>query len=169
MTQLTHILQLNRDAVAGFLERAVAIPADRWTTPRAPGKWSPAQVVEHVTKSYEGHRKMVQGLIPTTKAPRLKQWVARTVFLPWMFKLGDFPGKRALKSPPFILPSDVPAPAAELLPRLEAAVNGLEDDLKKAEAEGRTVMHSFFGPLSPADALHFVAIHTNHHWAQVVV
>jgi uncharacterized damage-inducible protein DinB len=166
MPTLESILPLNRQAVAAILERARAIPADKWTVPRAPGKWSPAQVIEHVTKSYEGHRQMAQGAELPAAAPWLMQWAARTFFLPRMFKLGDFPGKSQLKSPPFILPSDVPAPASELLPRLEAAASGLEQDL--ARAGDRKVKHPFFGPLTAGEMLNFVVVHTNHHRPQVV-
>ncbi len=168
MSTLDSIITLNHEAVAGVLERARAIPPEKWTVPRAPGKWSPGQVVEHVLKSYEGHRRMAQGLLPVSSAPRWQQWLARSFFLPGFFKKGDFTQK-GLKSPSFILPSGVPPSAEELLARLEAAATGLEQDLVAAEAEGKEeIIHPFFGAISPAYLLQFVAIHTRHHAPQIV-
>lgn len=165
MTELDQMIDQHREITAAILARARAIPADRWTVPRAPGKWSPAQVVEHITKSYEGHRKLTQGVV--TGKSGIKEWVARTFFLPRLFKAGDFT-QDGLKSPKFIVPNDVPASASELLPRLEAAAAGLETDLRAAAAKGQAkVTHTFFGPLSLADMLHFVVIHTRHHERQI--
>lgn len=168
MTDLPTTIAADREVLSSLLERARAIPAGRWTTPRAPGKWSPAQVVEHVTLSYEGHRKMVQGGIPQSGNPRITQWLARTFFLPRLFRMGDFTQK-GLKAPRFIVPSDTPALASELLPRLEAAATGLEQDLTAASAAGQAkVVHPFFGPLALPDLLQFVVIHARHHLPQVI-
>ncbi len=168
MTELDAIIGFNRTATAEVLARARAIPAEKWTTPRAPGKWSPGQVVEHVTKSYEGHRGMLAHQPALSLPAKLKAWVGRTFFLPGLFAAGDFTQK-GLKSPKFIEPSEVPPPAGELLPRLEQASLGLEDDLQKAVAGGwEKVVHPFFGGLEPADFLQFVAIHAKHHAPQIV-
>lgn len=166
MSELDLMIEQNRQATAAVVARASAIPADKWTVPRGPGKWSPAQVVEHITKSAEGHRKLVQGVV--TGSTGLKAWLARTFFLPRLFKAGDFT-QQGLKSPKFIEPSDVPAPQNELLPRLESAVAGLETDLRAAVAAGKEkVTHTFFGPVPLEDMLHFVLIHTRHHEPQIV-
>ena len=150
-----------------MLEKARSIPPDRWTLARAPGKWSPAQVVEHITKSYEGHRQMTQGLVPI-QGGLLKQWLARTFFLQRLFRVGDFT-QQGLKSPKFLEPSEVPAPPEILLPRYEAAAAGLESDLLSAAQRGDgEVVHTVFGRVSLADLLHFVVIHTRHHEPQIV-
>lgn len=167
MSELELLITQNQQATALVLARARTIPADRWTVPREPGKWSPAQVVEHITKSYEGHRQMAQGLMPL-KGGGFKQWLARTFFLPSLFRAGDFTQK-GLKSPKFIEPSDVPAPPEQLLPRYEAAASGLESDLREAAQRGNgEVVHTLFGRVSLADLLHFVVIHTRHHEPQIV-
>src|SRR5437773_8933669 len=38
----------NREAVDAFITAARAVAPSAWTAPRAPGKWSPGQVTEHV-------------------------------------------------------------------------------------------------------------------------
>ncbi|HWA14843.1 MAG TPA: DinB family protein [Gemmatimonadales bacterium] len=167
MSELELLITQNQQATALVLTRARSIPLDRWTIPREPGKWSPAQVVEHITKSYEGHRQMAQGLLPATGG-RLKQWLARTFFLPQLFRVGDFT-QQGLKAPKFLEPSDTPAPPEILLPRYEAAAAGLESDLLAAAARGNgEVVHTVFGRVSLADLLHFVVIHTRHHEPQIV-
>jgi hypothetical protein len=41
-------LDENRKAVSAFVAAARAVPRSAWAAPRAPAKWSPAQVTEHV-------------------------------------------------------------------------------------------------------------------------
>ena len=53
MAGLDDALTLNRDAAQRFLATARAVPPERWVTPVAPGKWSPAQIVDHVATSTE--------------------------------------------------------------------------------------------------------------------
>jgi hypothetical protein len=168
MPDLDSVVLYNHGVTADIIARARAIPPDKWTVPRAPGKWSPAQVVEHVTKSYEVHRQLL--VIPVTLSPveLVKAWVARTFFLPGLFGAGDFT-QEGLKSPVNILPSDLPPPPQELLPRFEASSVGLEADLNQAIAAARgKIVHPIFGGLPPADLLQFVAIHGKHHAPQIV-
>ena len=47
MSDVTRALESNRGAVDEFLGAAEAMEP-QWMTPRSEGKWSPAQVVEHV-------------------------------------------------------------------------------------------------------------------------
>jgi uncharacterized damage-inducible protein DinB len=168
MPDLDSIIQYNHTVTAEILARARAIPAEKWIVPRAPGKWSPAQVVEHVTKSYESHRKMLVEPITLSLVGSVKAWAARAFFLPGLFAAGDF-SQEGLKSPAFIYPNEVPAPQEELLPRFEASSAGLEADLHEAVAAQREkIVHPFFGGLAPADLLQFVAIHGKHHARQIV-
>src|SRR5256714_13233931 len=47
MVRIDTVVEGNRAAVNDLVAAAQA-RADSWTTPRAPGKWSPSQLVEHV-------------------------------------------------------------------------------------------------------------------------
>ncbi len=62
------VVDANRAAVNDFLEAATA-REDVWTKPRAPGKWSPSQLVEHVARSLEESANEVRGL--RSKFPNL--------------------------------------------------------------------------------------------------
>jgi hypothetical protein len=52
MADVNDVLAANRAAVIDVVVAAERSAAT-WTTPRAPGKWSPSQVVEHVARSLE--------------------------------------------------------------------------------------------------------------------
>lgn len=61
-------LEASKDAMEQLIlagERA----GTTWTSPRAPGKWSPSQVVEHVARSLEESANMAAGR--PAKFPRL--------------------------------------------------------------------------------------------------
>src|SRR6266566_339156 len=60
MANVNDALAANRDAVLDLVAAAERSAAT-WTTPRAPGKWSPSQVVEHVARSLEGSAKLFSG------------------------------------------------------------------------------------------------------------
>lgn len=60
MTDLYGALEANRAAVNELVTAAERV-AERWTTPRAPGKWSPGQVVEHVARALEESANEVAG------------------------------------------------------------------------------------------------------------
>src|SRR5258708_40051122 len=60
MADVNDALASNRDAVLELVAAAERSAAT-WTTPRAPGKWSPSQVVEHVTRGFEEAAKGVSG------------------------------------------------------------------------------------------------------------
>ena len=49
MADVNDVLAANRAAVLDLVAAAERSAAT-WTTPRAPGKWSPSQVVEHVAR-----------------------------------------------------------------------------------------------------------------------
>lgn len=65
-------------------------------------------------------------------------------------------------------PSTTPAPAAALLPRLEAAVKGFEGDIRSGHPEGRhSLQHPFFGRMTTIDYVRLQAIHARHHRGQL--
>jgi hypothetical protein len=167
MADLQAVISADRQAVDDFTAAARSVPPARWAVPRAPGKWSPGQVTEHVTLTYEQSRRMLIGSFTGRALPRLKQLLARWIFLPLLFKRGDF-GKGGARGPAFIEPSESPASSEALLARLQAAVGDLETDLLAASAARRTrVDHPIFGRMPLADLLRFLMIHTQHHQPQL--
>jgi hypothetical protein len=167
MAELQSVISANRQAVGAFVAAARSVPPARWAVPRAAGKWSPGQVTEHVALTYEQSRRMLLGTFTGRAQPLLMQLLARWIFLPLLFKRGDF-GKGGARGPKFIQPSGSPASSGILLARLEAAVGALETDLVAASGARRTrVDHPIFGRMPLADLVRFLMIHTQHHQPQL--
>ena len=167
MADLQAMISADHQAVGDFTAAARSVPPAQWALPRAPGKWSPGQVTEHVALTYEQSRRMLLGTFTGRAQPRLMQLLARWIFLPLLFKRGDF-GKGGARGPRFIEPSGSPAAPDVLLARLERAVSDLENDLLTASAARRTrVDHPIFGRMPLADLLRFLMMHTQHHQPQL--
>src|SRR5215467_1852757 len=67
MTEIDTALAANRDAVEQLI-RAGEQSGAAWSTPRAPGKWSPRQIVEHVARGLDEGANIVAGR-PTLPRP----------------------------------------------------------------------------------------------------
>jgi hypothetical protein len=161
------VVASNRRAVSAFVEAVRAVAPARWAVPRAPGKWSPSQVTEHVVLTYEQSRRMLEGTFVGPAQPWFKQLLARRFGLPRLFKRGDF-GTGPLQGPDFIQPSDAPPSSALLLERLNLAARDLEQHLAGGSgAKPTMVVHPIFGRLPLTDLLHFLWIHTDHHRPQL--
>ena len=52
MANINTALDASKDAMEQLIIAGERIRTD-WTSPRAPGKWSPSQIVEHVARSFE--------------------------------------------------------------------------------------------------------------------
>jgi hypothetical protein len=160
------LLTDHRAAVDAFLAAARGIPPSRWAQPRAPGKWSPAQVTEHVTRAYEVNRGVLHGSWPGRSAPRFLRPVIRTMLLNTVLRRGRF-GKGG-KSPGPFRPGDAPAAQEPLTARLQAAAERFETELAARVRSGESaVEHPFFGRLRLVDYLRLNEIHTNHHRGQL--
>ena len=158
-------LNAHRQAVEAFLGTARRVPASRWGQARAPGKWSPGQVVEHVTLAYEVNRGVLHGHSPPMAAPRWIRPIIRRFLLGPVLRHGRF--IQGSKSPRALRPGPVPAPPESLLKRLAAATTAFETD---AAARGSTTMeHPFFGRLPLGDFVRLQTIHTRHHCEQLNV
>jgi DinB family protein len=161
------VIASNSRAVKEFVDAARAVSPARWTTPRAPGKWSPGQVTEHVTLAYEQSQRMLHGTFTGAAKPWFQQLLARRLGLPSLLKRGDF-GKGPFQAPDFIQPGASPASFEALMARLGAATHDLEENLATASDSRRlTVDHPIFGRVPLADLLHFLSIHTDHHRPQL--
>jgi len=162
MADLPAVLESHHQAVGAFLAAARAVPPARWAQPRAPGKWSPGQVAEHLALAYEANRGVLHGET-TMAAPRWLRPLIRKFLLMPVLRRGRFlPGSKA---PRAFRPGQVPAAPAELLGRLSAAMTKFEAD---AAAVGTaTIDHPFFGSLPLTDFVRLQEIHTRHHREQV--
>ncbi len=165
MTEIETALADNRAAVEEFVAAARAVHASSWSTPRAEGKWSPAQIAEHLAIVYEYNRNVILGTAGKG-APKLLQPLARWFIVTKTLKAGGFTRKG--KAPGIFQPTATSAAAQAVLTRLTTALAGFENDIRSGHPEGRhTVAHPFFGTLPTVDYLRLQAIHARHHRSQL--
>lgn len=164
MADLNDVLAANRaavDALADAGDRAESV----WTTPRAPGKWSPSQLIEHVARTLDESAKMVAG--QTVRFPRFPAFLrplVRTAFFNRVIKTGNFP--KAKTGKPFD-PEAGPATPADGRTRLSEAMGHFEEACRAGNGPKAKVRSLTFGAVSIADFARFVEAHTRHHTRQM--
>ncbi len=164
MADVTTVIAANREAVSELVaasERCGPV----WTTPRAPGKWSPSQIVEHVARSIEESANMMAGA-PTkfVTLPFFLRPVARTLLFKRVLRTGGFPKARTNKA---MDPQSGPATPAEARARLENALAKFDREVRARAQTSDTVTSSAFGIIAVADYARFIEIHTRHHCKQM--
>lgn len=164
MENLDAALAANRAAVNRLIAAAEGSAAG-WTTPRAPGKWSPRQVVEHVARALEESANVVAGApskFPTF--PAVLRPLVRGLFFNRVLQRGRFPKAKTNRA---FDPAHGPATPAEARVRLEQALARFDRACRSRFATGQPVQSTIFGAVSVADYARFQEIHTDHHCAQM--
>lgn len=125
-----------------------------WSVPLAPGRWSPAQIAEHVLKVNTGISKVLYLLRQERALPP----EARTP--------GVLVGGNA-QAPAFSQPGD-PLAWAVLEPTwLEMQKRFLEETEAARDWTGRTRFHPYFGDLDALGWVQAAALHMAHHYRQL--
>src|SRR5262247_3242030 len=110
MTDLDSALAASKEAIEQLIVAGERCgPA--WNAPRAPGKWSPSQIVEHVARSLEESASMAAGR--PSKFPKLPAVVhplVRGLLFKRVLRKGAFPKAKTNKA---MNPESGPATAAE--------------------------------------------------------
>ena len=163
MADVNDALAANRAAVDDLVAAAERSAAT-WTTPRAPGKWSPSQVVEHVARGLEEGANIVCGTPSIQHVPIFLRPLAR-LFFNRTLKKDAFP--KGLKSHKALNPASGPATPAAARVRLEGAFARFDQECRKRAASGQYVVSTGFGRVSVEDVVRFNAIHTRHHCKQL--
>src|SRR5712692_1944198 len=147
MSDLQSLADLHA-AVATFLATVDSVGAT-WTVPRAPGKWSPSQVVEHVARIMEESANVVAGApskFPTL--PIVLRPVARLLVFRRILRRGAFLQMKAFESfKPAVGPNTVAAGRV----RLEQALTRFDQACRARAASSRDVASTIFGTVSVAD------------------
>jgi hypothetical protein len=133
----------------------------------AAGKWSPGQIAEHLVLSYAAMRRELAGGVGL----RLRTRFWRRLLIRWRFLPVVLKEKRLPKGAPAvreIRPPDEPRAQSVVTADLREQAARFEQELGRArDAGGGRVTHPFFGRLSAAEALRFVAVHAAHHRRQL--
>jgi len=163
MADVNDVLAANRAAVIDLVAAAERAAAT-WTTPRAPGKWSPSQVVEHVARGLDEGANVVSGAPSVRMPPAFLRPLARLFFYR-ILKRDAFP--KGFKSAKALNPTSGPATPAEARVRLEGALARFDQECRRHLASGQPLVNTGFGTVSVEDYARFNAMHTRHHCQQL--
>ena len=164
MADINTALAASREAIEQLIATGERCgPA--WTAPRAPGKWSPSQIVEHVARSLEESAKMAAGR--PSKFPRLPAVVhpfVRALLFRRVLRKNAFPKARTNKA---MNPVSGPATTAEGRARLETAHDAFDAACRQLASHGEPMRTTIFGVVPVEDYVYFMELHTRHHGKQM--
>lgn len=155
------------EAVRAFASRAAGFPEARWVEPAAPGKWSPAEVAEHLALTYAGLcAELSGGPSIRVRVRGLRLLTLRLFVLPRLLGSGAFPP--GVRSPREMVPASVEPDRSASLARLAGHAAEFER-LIAPRLGSRTggITHPFFGKLTPRQGLRLIELHTRHHTRQL--
>jgi hypothetical protein len=136
-----------------------------WAAPRAPGKWSPSQIVEHVARSLEESANMAAGrLSKFPQLPGLVHPLVRGLLFKRVLRNGAFPKAKTNKA---MNPASGPATAAEGRARLEMAHQKFDEACRQIASRGDRMRTTIFGAVPVEDYVRFMELHTRHHGKQM--
>ena len=164
MADLNARLKMNREAVEELISIAES-SASNWSQARAPGKWSPAQLVEHVARTLEECANVVAGRpakFPTF--PVLVRPIVRALLFNRVLKHSKFPKARTNRA---MNPESGPASPQDARLRLDAACCSFEGECLAYAQRADTLQTGLFGKVSIGDYVRFTELHTRHHITQL--
>jgi hypothetical protein len=164
----SEVIDLHNRAAHEASAVAEAIAAERWRTPLAEGKWTPAEVVEHLTLGYDIFLKQLaggEGMVLKTKW--WMQIMLRLTMVPGILKGKGFP--KGARAPREVRPATPSISKEEAIDRLRKRAKEFDAAIVKAQAgkERLRLTHAYFGRLSLPDAVVLCARHIEHHTAQM--
>jgi hypothetical protein len=157
----------HRAALAAFLDAAERMKEDAWAAPWGPGKWTRAQVAEHLSLTYEAAiREIITGEGLRVRVTGARQRILRWVLLPHILFHRSLPLR--VTAPREARPAEVTAPRATVLRRLRELAVRWELEMERAiRSGGGGLTHPYFGTIPPVKAMRFMAVHIEHHTRQI--
>ncbi len=164
MADINTALEASKEAMEQLIlagERA----GTTWTSPRAPGKWSPSQIVEHVARSLEESANVAAGR-PSKfpKLPGVVQPIVRALLFKRVLRKAAFPKAKTNKA---MNPASGPATPAEGRTRLETAHQKFDEACRQTASHGERIRTTIFGTVPVEDYVRFMELHTRHHGKQM--
>ncbi len=160
-------IRQHQDAVRAYADSASKLGSDRWLRSLGEGKWSPAEITEHLKLVYEASlRELRDGTGIEIHSNRLLQRFLRFAILPRILKTGKFP--KGAKAPREMRPISITENQPEALARLASLAEEFQSDLtKRKEMEGTRLSHHVFGYLNAREGLRLATLHIVHHHKQL--
>jgi hypothetical protein len=164
MTDINTALEASKGAI-GRLIVAGECCGNAWMVPRAPGKWSPSQIVEHVARSLEESANMAAGRRSAfPRLPAIVHPLVRGLLFKRVLQKGAFPKARTNRA---MNPVSGPATAAEGRARLETAHDKFDAACRELALRGGQMRTTIFGVVRVEDYVRFMELHTRHHGKQM--
>ncbi len=157
-----------------YLQRALdaieretrGIPAEQLAWHRE-GKWSAAEVLEHLSLAFSSTTKAMDRAVEQGRAAKkratARQWLATAIVV----RIGYFPSGR--QAPEWTWPRGLDA--AQAVETIRAALIEMDSRISEAQAKlgnGVVAVHPIIGPLSAKQWRKFHWEHTRHHMKQIV-
>jgi hypothetical protein len=159
--------EAHQRSIDDFIARAASIAGPAWEEACGPGKWSPAQIAEHLRLTYAVIGEELAG--GNGIRIRTRWWrrqLLRFKALPLILAQGVIP-QRAM-APREIRPGPGPFSRPQVLAALRAGATAVEAALLRQRSDrGAGITHHVFGRLTPVQALRFATVHNRHHAAQL--
>jgi hypothetical protein len=134
---------------------------------RIDGRWSIAEIVEHLDRTYTGTSKGLERCLESgstrTTAPDLRGRLRRF----WVVTLGRFP--TGIEAPRHVLPSGEVSLSA-MMARVHQHLGEMDAVFVRARARFGDIAvldHPLLGPFTITDWARFHQVHTRHHCAQI--
>jgi hypothetical protein len=155
------VISTYTDTVNELLETIRQFPEEKINEVPFEGSWTAAQVADHIYKSQEVFPKLLTGASKeTTRDTEKKKHQIKSIFL-------DFSNK--MKSPDFIIPSDVPQKKKVLIDRMDEKAKEINTSMK-AHDLNRTFLDfelPGFGKFTGLEWSWFITYHTQRHIHQM--
>jgi hypothetical protein len=149
------------------LEDAIANASANASAQAPAGKWSAAQILEHLFLTYQntnrGIDKCLKQGAPLATRARLKQRAAALLVV----NLGYMPEGR--KAPERVTPRGMPLEEVQraIVPELRRMGSGLDDCERRFGVRTKIMDHPFLGPLTAGEWRKFHCVHGCHHARQI--
>jgi uncharacterized damage-inducible protein DinB len=168
--RFSQALAFHRSVAVAFAAAAEEVAPEAWHRPRAEGKWSPAQITDHLIQTYDVVvRELDGGEGMRIRTPFLARMLLRMTVMPRLLRGGRFPERAP--APPELRPSKTPAgqPDAVALFRQRAAEFEAAAERARTNNPRAGITHAYFGRASLPKSVVFCARHIDHHRAQIAV
>jgi hypothetical protein len=164
MADINTALDASKDAIEELIT-AGERRKTAWTSPRAPGKWSPSQIVEHVARSLDESANMAAGR-PSKfpKLPGVVHPIVRGLLFKRVLRKTAFPKAKTNKA---MDPASGPATPGEGRVRLEAAHQKFAEACRQTASRDGRMRTTIFGAVPVEDYVRFMELHTRHHLKQI--
>lgn len=160
------VRQLHASTADAVADAASSIPPSAWLVPRAEGKWSPAEEVQHLLLTYDTVQRELEGG-PGMKV--LTKWwqrlLLRLFLVPKLLRGGPFP--KNARAPREVRPVPPAGTQDETVALLRARALEFEKTADAARHRGASVTHAYFGTADVTTGVLLCTRHMQHHLARL--